>query len=74
MDIVSANTSRTRPSSSVDRSISGPFERAVSPVATISVMPNTALRSGSSHDGNARRASVASKWVVAMTSVPPSGP
>ncbi len=74
MDIVSANTSRTRPSSSVVRSISGPFESAVRSGATISVTPNTAFRSGSSHDGNARRASVASKCVVAMTSVPPSGP
>ena len=73
MGIVSANTTRTRPSSRAVRSISGPFESAVRSAATISVTPKTAFRSGSSHDGNARRASVASKWVVAMTSVPWSG-
>ena len=72
--MVSANTTRTRPSSRIERSISGPFDSAVWSGATISVTPNTALRSGSSQEGNARRASVASKCVVAMTSVLPSGP
>jgi hypothetical protein len=35
-------------------------------------MPNTALKSGSSQHGKARRASVASNWVVAMTCSTPA--
>ena len=40
--------------------------------STTSVMPNTALKSGSSQHGNARRQSVACIWVVAMTCSVPS--
>ena len=40
------------------------------PSSTTSVMSNTALRSGSSQQGKARRASVASIWVVAMVCGP----
>ena len=47
------------------------FETAKRPSATSSVISKTALRSGSSKQGKARRASVASNWVVAITcSVP----
>ncbi len=58
--------------SAVVRSISGAFEIAVSPSSTSRVMANTALNSGSSQHGNARRQSVACIWVVAITCSMPS--
>ena len=70
--IVSANRTRTRPSPAGSRPISGPFEIASSPSSTTSVTPNTALRSGSSQHGNARRASVDSNCVVAIVRVTPA--
>ena len=66
MIIVSAKRITVRPSATV-RSISGPLEMAVSPSATSRVTPKTALNSGSSQHGNARRQSVDCIWVVAMT-------
>ena len=43
------------------------FETACRSSSRCSVIANRALKSGSSQHGNARRASVASNWVVAMT-------
>ena len=51
----------------VVRSISGPLETAMRPSATSRVTPNTALNSGSSQHGKARRQSVDCIWVVAIT-------
>ena len=69
--IVSPNSTRTRPSPSDVRSTSGPFESATRPSATTSVIEKTALNSGSSKQGKARRACGASNWVAAsMRSVP----
>ena len=69
--IVSPNRTATRPSPASSRAISGPLETAVSVGSITSVMPNTALKSGSSQQGKARRQSVACICVVAMTcSVP----
>ena len=71
--IVSAKRTATVPSGRGVRSTSGPLEIAVSAGSMTSVMPNVALKSGSSQHGNARRQSVACIWVVAMTcSVPAS--
>ena len=70
--IVSANRTATRPSPASSRSISGPLDTAVSVGSITSVMPKTALKSGSSQQGNARRQSVACIWVVAMTCSVPS--
>ena len=50
----------------------GELEMAISDSSTTRVTPKTALKSGSSQHGKARRASVASIWVVAMTLVVPS--
>ena len=71
--IVSAKRMATLPPGRSARSTSGPLETASSAGSITSVMPNTALKSGSSQHGNARRQSVDSIWVVAMTcSVPAS--
>ena len=73
MTIVSAK--RTTCLASLSRGArltSAPLDTAVSSGLTTSVMPNTALKSGSSQHGKARRASVASNWVVAMTCSTPS--
>ena len=43
------------------------LDTAVSPSSTISVTRKVALKSGSSQQGKARRASVASNCVVAIT-------
>ena len=51
---------------------SGPHDTAVRPSSTSSVTPNTALRSGSSKHGKARRALVDSNCVVARVRVVPS--
>jgi hypothetical protein len=45
--------------------VCAPFEIAVSALSIISEMSKVALWAGSSHDGNARRASVASICVTA---------
>jgi len=50
----------------------GEFEKAASSGRTNNVTSKTALRSGSSQHGKARRASVASIWVVAMVRVTPA--
>ena len=71
--IVSAKRTATlpvRPASA--RSTSGPLDTASRSGSTTSVMPNTALKSGSSQHGNARRQSVACICVVAMTRSAPA--
>ena len=55
------------PSLRVIRPASGPFETASRSGSTMRVISKTALNSGSSKHGNARRQSVACIWVVAMT-------
>jgi hypothetical protein len=70
--MVSAKRMRTRPSSRAERSSSGPLDTASRSSATSSVTPKTALKAGSSQQGKARRASVASNWVTAMRRVAPS--
>ena len=54
------------------RSTSAALETAARSASTTRVTPKTALKSGSSQHGKARRASVASNWVVAMTCSAPS--
>ena len=72
MIIVSANRTWTRPSGREVRSISGALESAVKPPAATTVTPKVAFRSGSSQHGKHIRASVASKWVAAITYEDPS--
>ena len=67
MAMVSAKVMATRPSSRGSLPISAPFETAIRSSGATRVTPNEALKSGSSQHGKARRASVASNWVVAMT-------
>ena len=55
-------------------STTGEFEMASRSGSTIRVISKTALRSGSSKHGKARRASTDSNWVVAMVWVSPSRP
>ena len=63
---VVANFSVCLPASGPGSSDStAPFEMAVSAASTMSETSNVALNRGSSNDGNARRASVASIWVTA---------
>ncbi len=60
--IVSANRTATFGPFGPDRSVrstSGPFETAIRSGSMTRVMPNTALKSGSSQHGKARRQSVA---------------
>ncbi len=64
---MSAKRTARRPSASSDSAAIAALDTTVSPGSTCSVMAKTALQSGSSQQGNARRASVASNWVVAMT-------
>ena len=54
------------------RDDSGELEITVRPSATVIVIENTALNSGSSRQGNARRQSVDCIWVVAITCSTPS--
>jgi len=54
------------------RAISGPFDTASISGSMTRVTPNTALKSGSSQHGNARRQSVDCIWVVAITCSRPS--
>jgi hypothetical protein len=58
IDVTPANLTATRPLSSVERSTSGEFETAVSSGRMFNVISKTALKSGSSQQGNARRQSV----------------
>ncbi len=66
MVTVSWNRTATLPLLAGRRSASAVLLIAVSSAGMTAVTENTALRSGSSQHGNARRASVASNWVVAM--------
>ena len=63
--MVSAKRTRRAPSGNGDCDSSGALETASRPEGTSRVTLKTALRSGSSKHGKARRASVASNWVVA---------
>ena len=72
MDIVSAKRTTWRPSGRASRETSGPLEMASRSSATTIVTANTALKSGSSQQGKARRQSVACIWLVAMTRSFPS--
>ena len=49
------------------------LETAVRAGSMASVTLNTALKAGSSQQGKARRASVASNWVAAIVRVTPPG-
>ena len=60
------------PPSRSSRSTSDPLDTAVSSGSITSVIANTALNSGSSQHGNARRQSVACICVVAITRSTPS--
>ena len=68
--MVGAKRTRRRVPSGVSAT-TGEFEKAARPSSTTRVTSKTAFRSGSSQQGNARRASVASIWVVAMVRVAP---
>src|SRR5215208_138955 len=70
--MVSANTTTFLPASMRSDTIDV-FETAVRTGSITSVEANTALKSGSSQHGNARRASVASNWVAARTRGMPAG-
>ena len=77
MGIVSANRMATfvlpsGVSPTGPRSSSAALEMASRSSGTTRVTPKTALASGSSQQGNARRASVASIWVAASTRSTPS--
>ena len=72
MGMVSAKRTATLPSPGGSRPTSAALEMASRPSGTTSVTPKTALTSGSSQQGKARRASVASIWVVASTRSTPS--
>ena len=72
MGIVSAKRTTCRPSSRTSRPTSGPFEMASSSPGTTREIEKTALKSGSSQQGKARRQSVACIWVVAITCSRPS--
>ena len=65
--MVSAKRTATLPSPAGSRPTSPALEMASRSSGTTSVTPKTALASGSSQHGKARRASVASIWVVAST-------
>ncbi len=72
MAMVSPKRTRRPPPGRATSSTSGPLEYASRPSGTSRVTEKTALRSGSSKQGKARRASVASNWVVAMTWATPA--
>ena len=65
--IVSAKRTIVLPSARSSRPVSGPFDTANKPGAIANVTLKTALKSGSSQQGKARRQSVDCIWVVAMT-------
>ena len=70
--IVGAKRTATLPLACLLRSTSGPLLTARWAGSTISVTSKTALKSGSSKHGKARRQSVACIWLVAMTCWLPS--
>ncbi len=70
--MVSPKRTATFPSGRSVLSISRVLDTARRSGGTISVSPKTALKSGSSQQGKARRASVASNWVVAMSCSSPA--
>ena len=70
--MVSSKSTRTLPPPTGDVAATGEFDTAVWPSATTRLTRNTALRSGSSQHGKARRASVASNCVVAIVRVAPA--
>ena len=70
--MVGAKSNRVRPSSRSVRAVSAPFDTAVRPASHVRLISKVALNSGSSQQGNARRAYGASNWVTAMYSVRPS--
>ena len=74
MIMVSAKRTMWRDGSSGSgwRDTSAALETASRSASTTRVMPKTALWAGSSQQGKARRASVASNWVVAMVCSTPS--
>ncbi len=72
MGMVSANRTVTFPSPAGSRPISPAFDTASWSWGTTRVTANTALASGSSQQGKARRASVASICVVANTRSTPA--
>ena len=65
-------TRRFSPMGSV--ATTGELEMASTSASTVRVTSKTALRSGSSKQGKARRASTDSNCVVAMVRISPSGP
>ena len=69
---MSPKRTATLPSGRCSRPTSGLFDTAVSAGSMTNVIANTALNSGSSQHGNARRQSVACICVVAMTCSLPS--
>src|SRR5438093_384246 len=70
--MVSANRTTCLPSARAVREISGPLLMATNGSSTTNATEKVAFNSGSSQHGNARRASVACIWVVAMTDWLPS--
>ena len=70
--MVGANRTRRLPPGSGVSSTTGPLEKAASASSTTRVISKMALSSGSSQHGKARRASVDSIWVVAMTCSTPA--
>ena len=72
MGMVSAKLTCLRPPSASASAATDVLETAVSAGSMTSVRAKVALRSGSSQHGKARRASVASNWVVPSTRSRPS--
>ncbi len=70
--MVSVKRTATVPPGRSSRPASGPLETASRVGSITSVTPKTALKSGSSQHGNARRQSVACIWVVAITRSSPA--
>ena len=69
---MSAKRTTRVPSGPASSESTAALDTVVSSAGTWSVMAKTALQSGSSQHGKARRASVASNWVVAMTCSSPA--
>ena len=70
--MVGANRTRRFPPASGVSSTTDPLEKAARASSTTRVTSKVALSSGSSQHGKARRASVDSIWVVAMTCSTPA--
>jgi hypothetical protein len=71
--MVSAKRTTLRPSPNGSSDTIEVLEMATSRSGTTRVTENTALNAGSSQQGNARRASVASNWVAAIVCITPAG-